>query len=124
MATRSFIARRDDITNEYTAIYCHWDGYPEGVGATLRDHYTDDVRVKMLVNSGGISSLHESVADSPSLNEPSVIFSDGLYPMMHHFRMMGCEYGYIWSRYDKWECFDLHERRVNLYADQLTSAGK
>ena len=45
MATRSFIAKYDYIAEEYTAIYCHWDGYVSGVGLTLRDHYNTDEKV-------------------------------------------------------------------------------
>lgn len=117
MATRSFIARYDLDKNEYTAIYCHWDGYPEGVGFTLRDHYTDDFKVQMLVNSNGISSLRENVADCPPVggraDDPSIIFKH-FSQMAEHYRGMWCEYGYVWNN-NRWECYDLAPREINLY---------
>lgn len=119
MATRSFISRYDEQTKKYTAIYCHWDGYPTGVGATLRDHYTDDGKVRLLVNSNGISSLHENVSECPPISDedPSLVF-ESLVQMMNHFRECWCEYGYVWMPSEnRWECFELYARRVNLYAD-------
>lgn len=62
MATRSNIGMiQDDGTIK--AIYCHWDGYPEGVGATLAEHYTDPAKVEALMNLGDFSSLAPSVEE-------------------------------------------------------------
>lgn len=116
MATRSFIARYDRATNEYTAIYCHWDGYPEGVGVTLRDHYTDDFMVKVLVNSGGLSTLENTLATNVPLrsnHEPSIIFT-AFSQMAMHYQNMWCEYGYVWID-GEWECYKLEPTRINLY---------
>ena len=56
MATRSRIAiELPDGSVE--SIYCHWDGYPEGNGRTLLDHYTLPEKVQDLINLGSISSL-------------------------------------------------------------------
>ena len=38
MATRSFIGKLNH-DGSITVVYCHWDGYPEGVGETLVKHY-------------------------------------------------------------------------------------
>jgi hypothetical protein len=63
MSTRSRIAvRRADGTFE--SIYCHFDGYPEGVGRTLAAHYTDPAKVERLVALGAISVL------APDIGEP------------------------------------------------------
>lgn len=56
MSTRSLIATT--FGSGYRAIYCHYDGYPEGVGATLLEHYNDAERARDLVALGDISSLH------------------------------------------------------------------
>lgn len=56
MGTRSFISKKLD-DERYKYIYCHWDGYPEGVGAILKKHYTDPKKVDKLLNLGSISSL-------------------------------------------------------------------
>ena len=42
MSTRSYIGKLLP-GGSITGIYCHHDGYPEGVGVILRDHYTDPV---------------------------------------------------------------------------------
>jgi len=64
MATRSTIWRKNE-DGSFTGVYCHWDGYLEGVGVKLKKHYTDDEKVKGLIALGSISSLEESI-DCPS----------------------------------------------------------
>lgn len=39
------------------AIYCHYDGYPEGVGKTLQKHYADPDKAARLVEMGDLSVL-------------------------------------------------------------------
>jgi hypothetical protein len=62
MATRSFIAiRNDDSEYEtYDAVYCHYDGYFDGVGKTLFDHYKTKELVRELIEGGAMSSLEPS----------------------------------------------------------------
>lgn len=56
MATRSNIGYRDN-TGTYHYIYCHWDGYPTGVGRTLINHYKDYESVADLISRGDMSAL-------------------------------------------------------------------
>jgi hypothetical protein len=59
MGTRSNIAvQRAD--GSWARIYCHWDGYLEGVGRTLFDHYTSQTQAEALVAPGDLSSLGAS----------------------------------------------------------------
>jgi len=56
MATRSRIG----IENEHgtvRSIYCHFDGYPQGVGKTLHDNYKNREDVEKLLSLGNISEL-------------------------------------------------------------------
>lgn len=56
MSTRSTIAIvRKDGTR--TAIYCHWDGYIEGVGTTLQLAYNTAEKVEELLKLGNLSQL-------------------------------------------------------------------
>ena len=56
MSTNSTIwIKNEDGTFE--GVYCHWDGYVDGVGATLAHHYTDERKVRNLISLGAISSL-------------------------------------------------------------------
>lgn len=56
MSTRSNIAiQRKDGTR--TGIYCHFDGYIEGVGVTLQLAYNTAEKVEELLKLGNISTL-------------------------------------------------------------------
>jgi len=65
MATRSRIGLKlDDGTIKQ--VYCHWDGYVEGVGLTLVENYNTIDKVEELINLGNISSLGFKVStDEP-----------------------------------------------------------
>ena len=55
MSTRSAIIMKTD--DGYAGIYCHFDGYPSGVGQTLLDNYQDLEKVNDLIRLGDISQL-------------------------------------------------------------------
>ena len=61
MSTRSNIGILDE--NGYLAIYCHSDGYTDGVGRTLYYHYQDEARIRSLLALGAISVLEEKIGD-------------------------------------------------------------
>jgi len=62
MATRSRIAiENQDGTVQ--SIYCHFDGYVDGVGKRLFNHY-DREKLKKLIELGDISSLGESTENT------------------------------------------------------------
>ncbi len=65
MATRSRIGMEctDAFGNKFVrSIYCHYDGYPEGVGATLQEHYLDREKVADLIDLGSISFLDKEIS--------------------------------------------------------------
>lgn len=64
MSTRSRIGRRND-DGTIASIYCHFDGYPAGVGATLEASYTDADKVDALIALGAISSLRNECRNPP-----------------------------------------------------------
>ena len=121
MATRSFIAKKNPTSGRYTSIYCHWDGYPTGVGLTLRDHYNTNEKVNFLLEQGDISSLRESVVETVEesyrtrgdKNVDAMVF-ESLDEMCEHYRGCWCEYGYIWMD-GKWNCLSLTTQTINLY---------
>ena len=62
MATRSRIAiENQDGTVQ--SIYCHFDGYIDGVGKRLFNRY-DREKLKSLIELGDISSLGESTENT------------------------------------------------------------
>ena len=67
MATRGNIG----IVNEdgsITAIYVHFDSYPEYVGKILLNHYTTSDIVNGLMNLGNLSILSESLHSTTGIN--------------------------------------------------------
>lgn len=62
MGTRSRIALHNPaLGGAFTSIYVHWDGYPDGVGATLLESYTDEDKIRKLIALGDMSSLQDTV---------------------------------------------------------------
>jgi hypothetical protein len=59
MATRSNISIKGGKT-----VYCHNDGYPDGVGEQLVYSYRTKVAVEELIGMGNISSLGKSIEES------------------------------------------------------------
>ena len=75
MSTRSNIALSNPANGSITSIYCHSDGYPSGVGATLRRHYANQFAAEALIALGNISSLGQYTApragDAHSFDKPT-----------------------------------------------------
>ena len=70
MATRAAIIMEVKGKNHsYEGVYLHFDGYPEGAGQTLVDHYNTDAKVKELISYGGISSLGEVIGEKQDFNQ-------------------------------------------------------
>jgi predicted CxxxxCH...CXXCH cytochrome family protein len=70
MSTRSRIG----IINKdktVTSIYCHFDGYPEGVGKTLKQHWMDTKKIKKLLKLGNLSILGKEIGKKQNFDSPS-----------------------------------------------------
>lgn len=65
MSARASISMK--TYKSYKTIYIHWDGYPEGIGKILKEHYTSDELVEKLLNLGDLSSLGENPISKPEL---------------------------------------------------------
>ena len=127
MATRSFIVRKSirqkgALTSRYTGIYCHWDGYPQYVGVMLRDHYSHDGELQVLLGRGSISSLLTpggrdlggNDGEWKLFQEPAVQF-DFLSDMLSHADGSGCEHAYVWDASAReWEHYDLRRNPQSL----------
>ena len=78
MATRSAIGFLEHDGSVH-AVYCHWDGYLEGVGQTLVKHYSNTYKTLALLEHGDISSLGREIGDK----HPFSSFSGDLSPEQH-----------------------------------------
>lgn len=66
MATRALITYYNQETKKYQTIYQHWDGYPEGLGKTLVNHYQDENKIKEMISLGHASSINEKLEPVPA----------------------------------------------------------
>jgi len=70
MSTRSYISKKQS-DDSFKAIYCHFDGYPEGVGAVLTNTFKDDVKVDKLLELGSLSYLGSDIDELNDFNNPN-----------------------------------------------------
>jgi hypothetical protein len=50
-----------EVVGKIRAIYCHFDGYLDGVGKMLYNHYTTEEKVHQLMDLGNLSSLDKEI---------------------------------------------------------------
>jgi hypothetical protein len=96
------------------SVYCHFDGYPDGVGAVLTENYTDPTKIETLINTGDLSVLDVEIGEKQDFGNRTEGWSlfygrdrgeDGVNPLVHGnidewigFRKgNACEYGYLWD---------------------------
>ena len=60
MSTHSKIIMKEK-NGIYRSIYCHFDGYPTGVGSVLIKHYNTEDKVRELINLGALSSIGSEI---------------------------------------------------------------
>ncbi len=123
MATRSTIGMLLEDGQTIRSVYCHWDGYPEGVGATLKEYYTDSTTIENLLDLGDLSVLSENIGqkqDFDNRTEGQCLFygrdrgEDGIDALVHTnveewlgFRKGNCcEWGYLWDG-QTWNTFEI-----------------
>lgn len=123
MATRSTIARK--VGDSIQSIYCHWDGYPNGVGKTLKEHYTTPEKIDALMALGDLSVLGAEIGikknfDTDALNGECLAYGrdrgeEGTGARTHATEIdyinyrdrQGCEYGYFWNG-TEWETTEFY----------------
>lgn len=65
MSTRCLIGYKNEETNMVKYCYCHFDGYPSGVGRTLLDHYSGNNELaEKLCSLKGFSSLEPTIRET------------------------------------------------------------
>lgn len=68
MSTRSLIAYTGN-NYIFTSIYCHFDGYPSGVGKKLLEHYQEPTKVISLMGLGSLSTLGAELGEMHNFDD-------------------------------------------------------
>jgi hypothetical protein len=96
-----------EISDNYIAISCHWDGYPEGVGAALKEHFKDYESVMNLIVGGSCSVIGDKVRHYA--NRKGDKWED-IVPkqfktqkdVLEHYTWCECEYAYLFDEKKGW----------------------
>lgn len=121
MATRALIGYLDEDRN-FTCTYNHYDGYPEGLGKALKDHYNSDEKAKYIANTGYISSVDEDGNIESKYDEPAnrMVLDDDVVEaglqIGEKVDEYGGDYGYVWF-IDEW--MTLKNNGIRSIADQF-----
>lgn len=101
MATRSRIGMRLPNKN-IISIYCHYDGYPDGVGKTLKQFYAENGLVEKLISKGNLRELNSKLMDNEEVPySGGGKISRNENDFRNHCVFCGAEYAYIWNG-SKW----------------------
>ena len=103
MATRAIIAYLSE-DKELTTTYNHYDGYPDGLGKALLNHYDDDSKANIVANVGYISSIDPDTgeitsnnSESPNKMDLNGDWEESLYEIVDEIKSYGVDYAYIWN---------------------------
>jgi hypothetical protein len=111
MATRSTISilKKD---GSLRSVYCHWDGYLEGVGETLIINYKTPQQVNELIENGDISSLGLTINESEFYHKKDSRIAYLEYKSLDeqgYFHSLQ-DYNYIYKEQEqRWEYFRWYE---------------
>ena len=114
------------------SVYQHWDGYPEWLGVTLKEHYNTHESVAKLIDGGNMSSCYsdnefdyekqEFVKQDP---KPNYYGGDDEAPVLSKnfddFTRIDSwqEYSYIFVK-DRWEGYAISHKMDENY-EQIVS---
>ena len=123
MSTRSIIAIEQE-DKKIKSVYCHYDGYLEGVGAILENNYSDYEQINKLLKCS-MSSLGTTPEQTRYYNENNehdkpVVYNNE-FCFMNDFKAdIFIEYIYLFKN-GSWFCSKMQslniEHRKNIYED-------
>ena len=123
MATRSTIGIKSE-DGTVKAIYCHWDGYPAGVGLGLIDNYNTPQQVAELINLGGFSSLMETLEETKAgaygTESDSARTFTGVQDWLDNFNS-GEEYAYLYENGKGWVYFSDFDEHLPITLKRVES---
>ena len=99
MASRAKVFRFS-APNTIEIAYNHYDGYPEGLGSTLRKHYTDNTKVADLIGGGNWSGISDEDGEVKYYGEkPDIISDENKDELLFKLasEVMSVNYAYMWD---------------------------
>jgi hypothetical protein len=102
MATRSLIAVQN-ADGTFLSIYCHWDGYPSGVGKDLLNEHNGAQAARALMKHGDLSTLSPlaSYRSRSGKNVDAQVHNS--MEDLHSFALdCGVDWIYLWTT--EWMC--------------------
>jgi hypothetical protein len=134
MPTRSIIAQQVDGQQRFRAVYCHYDGYPAGVGAILDAHYGDAEKLTRMINGGTIESLRDTPQDTVYFprredERAGIIEATSAYMLYRAAKRMGCDWLYIyqqgeWLRMNMSACMQIEAMESQGARDRAQSEAR
>ena len=116
MGTRSLVGVMNG--DKCRAVYVHWDGYLEGVGAGLQG-YTTQAEVEELISHGDRSTLEDGFYKDRGETGVEPVEYDTFELFKEGADHCGAEYYYIFKD-GVWYCGDCYDR----YGDGTPISGK
>jgi hypothetical protein len=80
--------------------YNHYDGYPDGLGSTLRKHYTDNTKVADLIGGGNWSGISDEDGEVEYYGDsPDIIKDENKDELLFKLadEVMSVGYAYMWD---------------------------
>ena len=121
MSTRSYISY-EMKNGSYSGVYCHHDGYPGCVGATLLKKYNSS-NIMKLIDLGNFSSLGNTPEETKTFSYDSEDYvicetREELYKMSNN---SGAEYTYVLLRNGDWTVY-LHDDQQEVELKEVLSS--
>jgi hypothetical protein len=126
MSTRSYIGRLTEDKQVFF-VYCHFDGYPAGVGRILKERYYRPEDVSNLLSFGNISSLATVIEDTifygrdrkePNQEQIQETYDEFLPSIGSEDS--GVDYKYLFDEYtEEWSCYNMQGDLVEIPTEDL-----
>lgn len=102
MSTRCLIGYYNGNTDIVTYSYCHFDGYPDGVGKTLLKYYNTSTLAEQISQIGAFSTLEDTYEKTlANKYEEDMKCSEVWYCEYSRLDDFGVDYLYLY-RYGRW----------------------
>ncbi|MDD2471028.1 MAG: hypothetical protein PHY67_04195 [Methanocorpusculum sp.] len=115
MSTRSYILI-ENTDGTFSGVYCRFDGYPKGVGATLLDSYRTEAKIRNLIARGTLSSLRSSPETSVVHHSDEKDAAPEILQSITSGRYAGIQYRYVFTRDGRWMVYDDYQETYECLA--------